>query len=101
MGRTRNSNAQRGDFTRKSPKPNTRAATGPSADKPSDMEKVNKLPGHQGDAIKSLEFGVSAAGREFKEHKSEPDTPIVPPRPDMPNESARTDQDRRGGRKGN
>jgi hypothetical protein len=96
MPRTRNSNAQRGDFSRKEPKENTRAAAGPSADRK--LERVNKLPGHQAEAIKALEFGTSPAGREFKQHGSEPDTPIVDMRPPMPNESARTDQDRHGGR---
>jgi hypothetical protein len=98
MPRTRNSNAQRGDFTRGKPKPNTRAAAGPDSENKTKLERLNKLPEHQAEAIKALEFGTSAAGREFKQHGSEPDTPIVDQRPPMPNESARTDQDRRGGR---
>lgn len=101
MARTRNSNAQRGDFSRGEPKDNSQAASGPNGESQAKLERLNKLPGHQGEAIKALEFGTSPAGREFKEHGSEPDKPIVDMRPDMPNESARTDQDRRGGRKEN
>jgi hypothetical protein len=65
---------------------------------------LDKLPEKQAEAIRSLEFGRSSAGREFKEHGSEPDTPIVDQRPPMPNESTRTDMDRYGTggyRKGN
>jgi hypothetical protein len=98
MPHTRNSNAQRGDFSRGEPNENTRAASGPSAEHDAKLERLSKLPGHQGEAIKALEFGISSAGREFKEHGSEPDKPIVDMRPQTPNESPRTDQDRHGGR---
>jgi hypothetical protein len=83
---------KKGEFTRKEPKTKTPAA-GASADQAGRREK---LPPEQAQAIKSLEFGTSAAGREFKEHGSEPDRPVVNMRPPMPNESTRTDMDRHG-----
>jgi hypothetical protein len=54
------------------------------------------LAPQQAQAIRSLEFGRGSAGREFKEHGSEPDRPVVEQRPPMPNESPRTDMDQSG-----
>lgn len=94
----RSRNPQRGDFTRGKAKPTK--PPGPS-ESDAKLERLNRLPGHQAEALKALEFGTSPAGREFKQHGSEPDTPIVDQPLPMPNESDRTDLDRHGGRDDN
>jgi hypothetical protein len=91
----------RGNFTRGEPKPDSKVknAAGVQPDK---LERLDELPPGQKQAIEDLQLGRSnGAGMEFKEHQTQPDTPIVDQRPPMPNESPRTDQDRRGGRKAN
>ena len=95
MARTKSSNDPRGNFSRKDAKPNQHVAAGPSAD-PKEQKRLDRLPPNQAEAIKSQELGRGSAGREFKEHGSEPDKPIVEQRPPMPNESTRTDMDDHG-----
>lgn len=91
----------RGDFTRGNPKPDGKVANA-SGVSPDKLDRLDKLPPGQKQAIEDLQLGRSnGAGMEFKQHESEPDSPTVDQRPPMPNESPRTDQDRRGGRKAN
>jgi hypothetical protein len=91
----------RGDFTRGNPKPDSKVANA-SGVSPDKLDRLDKLPPGQKQALEDLQLGRSnAAGAEFKHHGSEPNAPTVPPRPPMPNESPRTDQDRHGGRKDN
>jgi hypothetical protein len=74
---------RRSDFTRKEPSAN-------------EAGRLNKLAPQQAQAIKSLEFGHSAAGREFKERGSESYRPVVEQRLPMPSESTPTDLDEFG-----
>jgi hypothetical protein len=100
MARSRNVlKSMKGKFTRGKPKTEGRGAGPVPLDKMA--KKLEKLPEKQREALEGLELGARYAGRTFKRAGSQRDTPTVRRRPPMPNESDRTDMDRRGGRKRN